>query len=61
MENTAKAIRVTITDMDGQFLDYFPVCYHDSEDAGSFSEEENVGNRVSDTKLIERIRSWVPE
>ena len=51
-----KFIRIKISDPDGVCLDEFVVCSVTSEDAHSFSDEENVGVFKTDTALVQRIK-----
>lgn len=54
-----KYIRVTVCNPDGEVLEDFHVCHWRSADAMSFSDEENVGSRASESNLVDRIRRYV--
>lgn len=54
-----KFVCVTVRAPDGEVLEDFQVCHWRSEDAGSFSDEENVGSRASEALLIDRITQYV--
>ncbi len=54
-----KAVRVTVCTLDGEVLDDFHVCHWKSDDAGSFSDEENIGSHASESLLVQRISQYV--
>lgn len=54
-----KFVRVTVSTPDNEVLEDIQVCHWKSEDANSFSDEENVGSHASESLLIDRIRRYV--
>jgi len=58
---TYEYVRVTVATPDNKVLEAFEVCHWRSPDAGSFSDEENVGSRASRALLADRIEKYVQE